>query len=293
MRWQDMRRSTNVIDMRGAPGGGGRGGRGRGARLGVGGTMAVVLVAWALGADPLVVLNTLLGGGAGAPTSSTTPSGPRSAEQDRAADFVSAILGDTEDTWTQIFAQHRLTYVTPSLVLFRDGVDSACGFQSSAVGPFYCPGDRRAYLDLAFFDELHARYGAPGDFAQAYVVAHEIGHHVQTLRGTSVQAEARRLGVGVEGDNGAAVRFELQADCLAGVWGHHAAARGLIEPGDLNEALTAASSIGDDTLQRNAGRRVAPDAFTHGTSEQRMRWFRRGFDTGSMVECDTFSAAAL
>jgi predicted metalloprotease len=210
------------------------------------------------------------------------------------AELVSVILADTEETWSRLFADRGADYPEPTLVLFTDRVASACGTQSSAVGPFYCPADQQVYIDLGFFGELSERFGAPGDFAQAYVVAHEVGHHVQNVLGTSSRVHAERRRVSEQEANALSVRQELQADCYSGVWAHHAdRARNLLEQGDLEEGLRAAHAIGDDTLQRNAGRHVVPESFTHGSAEQRMRWFRIGFDSGDMDRCDTFSTAEL
>lgn len=206
------------------------------------------------------------------------------------ADFVAAVLGDTEDTWSQLFQAQGGQYARPKLVLFRDAAQSACGFASAAVGPFYCPGDRQVYLDLSFFQELSQRFGAPGDFARAYVIAHEIGHHVQNLTGLSAKVQAQRRQLPEAQANALSVLVELQADCLAGVWGHYAQRRGVLEPGDIDAAMKAASAIGDDRLQRQARGYVTPDSFTHGTSEQRMRWFSRGLKTGDVKECNTFVA---
>jgi len=209
--------------------------------------------------------------------------------------FVQAILGDTEDTWRALFQESGEQYRDPTLVLFRGGVNSAGGLASSAVGPFYCPGDRQVYLDLQFFDEMASRFSASGDFAQAYVIAHEVGHHVQTLLGVSQQIQAaRQRGARMEGDSGLLVRQELQADCFAGVWAYHAQQRhDWLEDGDLEEALNAATAIGDDNLQKQSQGRVVPDAFTHGTSAQRVKWFRTGFDSGEPARCDTFQAQRL
>lgn len=219
---------------------------------------------------------------------------PPSPAEDESADFVSVVLADTEDVWGAQFAERGLEYREPTLVLFRGSVQSACGFGTAAVGPFYCGRDQRAYLDLGFFDELERRFGAPGDFARAYVVAHEIGHHVQTLLGISHEVVARSEGLSEEDANRLSVRQELQADCFAGVWAHHAErSRDVLEPGDLEEALGAASAIGDDTLQRRSGGEIVPDSFTHGTSEQRARWFRRGFETGAIEQCNTFAISTL
>jgi predicted metalloprotease len=232
------------------------------------------------------LLPMLLGGGQVATTSAPREFTP--AEQE-AADFAAAVLASTEDTWSSIFARGGAGYEEPTLVLFSGAVNSACGMASAAVGPFYCPMDRKVYLDLSFFEDLRRRHGAPGDFAQAYVIAHEIGHHVQTLTGVSQQVRAAGRGRSQREVNALSVRQELQADCYAGVWGHAAAQRGILEPGDLEEALTAASAIGDDRLQREAGGRVVPDSFTHGTSAQRVQWFRRGFESGDIDACDTFA----
>lgn len=286
MRWQRARRSDNLVDARGS---------GRGMRVGgglsLGGIAAVVVISLLLGENPLETLGQLAGQqGATVSSQATRPAG-----DDPQVDFVRAILGDTEDTWGQLFATNGGQYQQPRLVLFDGGVQSACGFASSAVGPFYCPGDRQVYLDLGFFRELEQRFAAAGDFAQAYVIAHEVGHHVQTLLGVSAKVNAaRQRGENVEGANGLLVRQELQADCLAGVWAHHAQRRlDWMEPGDLEEALNAATAIGDDRLQQQARGRVVPDSFTHGTSEQRVRWFRIGFDSGAPGRCDTFKAARL
>jgi predicted metalloprotease len=230
----------------------------------------------------------LFGGGGGG------SSAEFSEQEEQLADFVSVVLADTEDTWNAIFAEQGARYQEPTLVLFTGRVNSACGMASAAVGPFYCPGDQQLYIDLSFFNDLSRRHGAPGDFAQAYVVAHEVGHHVQTLLGISQRVQRAKRGRGESGANALSVRQELQADCFAGLWGHAANVdRRLLDPGDLEEALRAASAIGDDRLQREAGGRVVPDSFTHGSSEQRVRWFRRGFESGDMAACDTFGAPDL
>ena len=218
----------------------------------------------------------------------------QTAGDEEMVDFVSVVLGDTEQTWQQYFAQMQRKYAYPTLVLFTGSVRSACGQASAAVGPFYCPGDQKLYLDLSFFEDLAQRHGAPGDFAQAYVIAHEVGHHVQTLLGISKQVQQAGEGRSKTEINALSVRQELQADCFAGIWGHVASRqRQMLDPGDLEEALLAASSIGDDRLQREAGGAVVPDSFTHGTSAQRMRWFKAGFETGDLNACDTFSAEHL
>lgn len=268
MRWRELRRSSNVRDLRGR---GTRAGLplaigGRGGGIGV----ILLLIIAALVGGP-EVLNLLVDDGSVDYGPRTVPQG---APADEAGQFTAAILGSTEDVWSRIFAAQGSRYVPPELTLFDGAVQSACGYASSAVGPFYCPADSRVYLDTAFFDEL-ARMGGPGDFAQAYVIGHEIGHHVQNLSGTA----ANRL----------QVAMELQADCYAGVWAHHANRRAnVLEPGDVEEGLAAAAAIGDDRLQRNAGRTVAPDSFTHGSSAERVEWLRRGLETGDPAACDTF-----
>ncbi|MDR7023540.1 MULTISPECIES: neutral zinc metallopeptidase [Pseudomonas] len=289
MRWKRGRRSDNVVDARGS---GSRMGGGKGLTLG--GVAIVVIVGLLSGQDPMQILGQLAGqamqGGSVSAPQRSTP-----AANDEQSEFVRAVLGDTEDTWREIFQGANRQYKDPTLVLFRGGVNSACGFANSAVGPFYCPGDQRVYIDLAFFRELEQRFGAAGDFAQAYVIAHEVGHHVQTLLGVSAKVNAaRQRGERVEGANGLLVRQELQADCLAGVWAYHGQQRhDWLEPGDIEEALNAANAIGDDRLQKQARGQVVPDSFTHGTSEQRVRWFKTGFDGGDVGRCDTFKATRL
>jgi predicted metalloprotease len=290
MRWRKARRSDNVVDARGRSGGMRMGGKG----LSLGGVAVIVIVGLLMGQDPLQILGQI----AGQATQTSQvglPQGEAPAANDEHSEFVRAILGDTEDTWRELFQSAGQQYRDPKLVLFSGGVNSACGFANSAVGPFYCPGDQRVYLDLTFFRELEQRFAAAGDFAQAYVIAHEVGHHVQTLLGVSARVNAaRQRGERVEGDSGLLVRQELQADCLAGVWAHHAQRRhAWLEEGDLEEALNAASAIGDDRLQKQARGQVVPDAFTHGTSAQRVRWFRMGFDSGQPGRCDTFKVARL
>jgi len=285
MRWQTGRRSTNVEDRRGI------GGRGI-AGLGGGGLIILALIVLLTGTNPLELLQQV------APTGSMvdpgfTP-GNLSAVEQELADFSSVVLADTEDTWRELFAQMGETYHEPTLVLYTGAVQSACGFAQSAVGPFYCPGDQKVYLDLSFFEELHSRLGAPGDFAQAYVIAHEIGHHVQTLLGIMDRVDALRRRASREEANDISVRLELQADFLAGVWAHYAQqSRQVLEEGDIEEALNAASQIGDDRLQMESQGYVVPDAFTHGTAAQRSRWFLRGYQTGDLSQGDTFSAQSL
>ncbi len=286
MQWKRARRSDNVVSG-GSGGGGGRGGKG----LTLGAVVLVVAFGLITGQDPMQILGQLAGQ-LETPATSNRSAPVANNEQN---DFVRAILGDTEDTWRQLFQQAGRAYQDPKLVLFNGSVRSACGMASSASGPFYCPADRQVYLDVSFFRELAQRYAAAGDFAQAYVIAHEVGHHVQTLLGVSAKVQAaRQRGERMEGDNGMLVRQELQADCLAGVWAHHAQQRlDWLEAGDLQEALQAASAIGDDRLQKQSRGQVMPDAFTHGTSVQRVRWFKQGFEQGKIGQCDTFNARTL
>lgn len=294
MRWERLRKSSNVSDRRGQGAGGGGRVPGGGKGLGLTGIVIVLLLAWAMGKNPLELLAQLDGGAqTQAPSASTSTRAPD--PNDPAIAFIQAVLGDTEDAWAEIFAANNARYEPARLDVFEGGVTTACGYASSAVGPFYCPGDRKVYIDLQFFRELETRFRAAGDFAQAYVIAHEVGHHIQTLTGVSARVNAaRQRGEEVKGDGGLLVRQELQADCYAGVWAHSAQRRfDILEPGDIEEALNAASAIGDDRLQQQAQGRVVPDAFSHGTSEQRMRWFRRGFEQGSVSACDTFAAARL
>lgn len=286
MRWKKGRRSDNVVDARGRSGGIG------GGRLSLAGVAIVVVIGLLSGQDPMQILGQLTNQSGQAPTQQS--SAPANVDDPQVA-FVQSILGDTEDTWRALFQQSGEQYRDPKLVLFRGGVNSACGFASSASGPFYCPGDQQVYLDLQFFDEMANRFSVAGDFAQAYVIAHEVGHHVQTLLGVSQQMQsARQRGARMEGDNGLLVRQELQADCFAGVWAYHAQQRhDWLEEGDLEDALKAANAIGDDHLQKQSQGRVVPDAFTHGTSAQRVKWFRTGFDNGEPGRCDTFQASRL
>ncbi|SMC28387.1 hypothetical protein SAMN02745857_03232 [Andreprevotia lacus DSM 23236] len=290
MRWDEMRESSNVDDERGNSSGGG-GLIGGGLRLGVGGIVIAVVVGLLMGKSPMQILGFVMQLAGQHQAQAPARSQPAATDNDRSKQFVAHILGDTEDTWQKIFQQSGKQYQPPRLVLFRNGVNSGCGFTSAAVGPFYCPADAKVYLDLSFFDELHRRFGAPGEFAAAYVVAHEVGHHVQNVLGISAKVSKAERQQSKAGANALSVKMELQADCFAGVWGHYAQQRGLLDPNSLDEALKAANSIGDDTLQRNAGRQVTPDAFTHGTSEQRMHWFRVGFEQGQVQACNTFGAA--
>jgi uncharacterized protein len=282
MKLDDVRASDNIEDQRAS---GGRGVR-RGVALSGGTILVVGILALLTGQNPLQLLANL---NEGTPAGSATTSPPVD-PNDPAAMFVKKILATTEDTWRTLLPKMGVAYQDPKLVLYRDSVESACGFQQAAVGPFYCPGDSKAYFDLDFLDELQKKLGAQGDFASAYVIAHEIGHHVQKLLGISARAGA--LGKS-EGAEGSSVRLELQADCYAGVWGHFAKARGLLEAGDVEEALGAANAIGDDTLQRRGRGRVTPETFSHGTSQQRASWLRRGLESGDPSACDTFRAARL
>lgn len=281
MRWRDMRRSDNVDDRRGMPMGG------AGLKLGGGGLLLIVVLSFLTGTNPLDLLSSLEE--ASPPVIDSGPERKPPAD-DPHADFVRAVVGDTEDTWARLFAQGGGTYEPPRLVLFSGAVQSACGQASAAVGPFYCPPDRRVYLDLGFFRELSERFGAPGDFARAYVVAHEVGHHVQNLLGTSDKVQRQRARLDQAGANALSVRLELQADCYAGVWGYSAARRNILEPGDVESALAAATAIGDDRLQKQARGYVVPESFTHGSSAQRVRWFRTGLESGDVRRCDTFAA---
>jgi predicted metalloprotease len=307
MRWEKGRRSSNVEDRRGqtprmAAGGGGAAFllirllpfllRGRFGRY------FLLIAGLAIGAHMLGFINlpSLLGQLAGVNLSApgADPNQPRSAVENELADFTSVVLADTEDTWTPLFAGMGQRYRAPTLVMFTGSVQSACGFGQAAMGPFYCPGDEKIYIDLSFYDDLRQRHGAPGDFAQAYVIAHEVGHHVQTLLGVSSDVQARSRGLSADETNELSVRQELQADCYAGVWANHAnTTRQVLEVGDFEEAIAAAESIGDDRLQREAQGYVVPESFTHGTSAQRMRWFTTGFETGAVAACDTFQGNAF
>jgi predicted metalloprotease len=287
----DGRESDNVEDRRGASGGGMRIGRGG---LGIG-TIAIALVAsYFLGIDPRVIMGVLGGLEGGAPTQVKVPAGPAEKPTDELGRFVSVVLADTEDTWREIFRAGGAAYREPKLVLFSGRYPTACGMGQAAAGPFYCPADQKVYIDLSFFRQLQERFRAPGDFAQAYVIAHEVGHHVQNLLGIMEKTAQLRQRMSERDYNQVSVRVELQADCFAGVWAHHAQkVRNILEPGDLEEALRAATAIGDDTLQKQTQGTVVPDSFTHGSSQQRTRWFRTGFETGSMQACNTFEARSL
>ena len=292
MRMDDQRSSDNVEDRRGSGMGGG------GLRLGSGrmglGTIAIALVAsYFLGVNPLTVLQMLSGGGLPA-IEQSAPARRGVPADDETAQFVSKVLASTEDTWHEAFRANGKQYQEPKLVLFSGVTPTACGTGQSAMGPFYCPGDQKVYIDLSFFNDLKSRFKAPGEFAQAYVIAHEVGHHVQHLLGISDKVHQARQRVSEREGNALSVRLELQADCLAGVWGKRTdTMKNVLEPGDLEAALTAASAIGDDRLQQQAQGRIVPESFTHGSSAQRVRWFKRGFESGDMNQCNTFNTQSL
>jgi len=286
MRWKGGRRSKNIEDRRGAR---------ASTMVGGGvGTIVLVLVAMYFGVDPAPLLQTMQGSGGGVASSSGTNPTAEDLKNDPLADMVSVVVADTEDVWTEIFAAQGRRYQAPTLVMFTGATRSACGMGQSAMGPFYCPADQKAYIDLSFYDQMRTRFSAPGDFAQAYVVAHEIAHHVQNLLGISGQVHQMKQQVGQAEANALSVRLELQADCLAGVWAIRAdKARNILESGDVEEALNAASAIGDDTLQRQSRGTIVPESFTHGTSAQRQRWFRQGLGSGDPDTCDTFSTDSI
>lgn len=290
MKWEDQRSSSNVEDRRDEPASGGGFSLG-GGRLGLGTVLVVLALGWFMGINPLTLLGLLEGGGP-APASQVASHAPPA--EDRLARFVSVVLADTEDVWKDIFRQSGGQYRDPHLVLFRGSTPTPCGQGQSAMGPFYCPADQKVYIDLDFYEVLRTRLGSPGDFAQAYVIAHEVGHHVQHLLGISQKLDEARGRVSQERYNALSVRLELQADCLAGVWAQHAdRSRHILEAGDIESAMNAAAHIGDDALQKAAGRAVVPESFTHGTSAQRQRWFATGLREGTVRACDTFSARAL
>lgn len=283
MRFGSQRRSENIEDRRGLSGGRTLAGGGIGV-------VVVALVAMFFGVDPTMLLQGLQTEQPG--EQAVQRSAP--SREDPAADFVAAVLGSTEDTWSEIFAQAGREYSRPTLVLFTGAVESACGFAQAAVGPFYCPADQKLYIDLAFFHDLQQRFQAPGDFAQAYVIAHEVGHHVQNLLGIAERVQRARQRADASGANALSVRVELQADCLAGVWANHAdQSRQILESGDIEEGLNAAAAVGDDRIQMQSRGYVSPESFTHGTAAQRAAWFRRGLNKGALSQCDTFSAAKL
>jgi predicted metalloprotease len=295
MRWEGNEQSDNVEDRRGEGGGGGRGGFSVGGR-GIGlGTVAVALIAgWIFGINPLTVLGLLSGGGGPAPQVQQQGPAPKPPTGDREAAFVSTVLRNTEVVWTDVFRQAGGAYNPTRLVLFRGYQQTACGAGESAMGPFYCPGDKKVYIDLGFFDTMKTQLGAPGEFAQAYVIAHEVGHHVQDELGITAKVDQMRGRLSQRENNALSVRVELQADCFAGIWAHHSQeSKKWLDPGDIEAAMNAAQKIGDDALQRSAGRAVVPDSFTHGSSAQRQRWFGSGFKSGKVQDCDTFSSKNL
>ena len=295
MKWEGNRQSDNVEDRRDGGGGGGGGGGGLIGGRGIGvGTIVIALVGgWIFGINPMTILGLLSGGGAPTAQVQQAPAHKPPAD-DRLAGFVSTVLADTEDVWKDIFTKGGARYQEPRLVLFRGATPTACGAGQAAMGPFYCPADQKVYIDLGFYETLRKQLGAPGEFAQAYVIAHEVGHHVQNLMGISGKVdEARRRATPAQA-NAMSVRLELQADCFAGVWANHAqTARQILERGDIESAMNAAAKIGDDALQKQSQGRVVPESFTHGTSAQRTNWFNTGLKTGSVKACDTFSARAL
>jgi predicted metalloprotease len=293
MRWQGQRESDNVEDVRDEPGGGAGGGFGGlpigGRGLSLGGVVVALIAGWIFGINPLTLLG-LMDGGGPAPQAQreVAPSHPT----DERARFASVVLADTEDVWGAIMGRSQRTYTPPRMVLFRGSTRTSCGLGEAAAGPFYCPADRKVYIDLSFFDVLTQRLGAPGDFAQAYVIAHEVGHHVQTELGLTQRVDAQRQRLPAAQANALSVRLELQADCFAGVWAHHSQrGKNWLEAGDIEEALNAASQIGDDTLQRRSRGTVVPESFTHGSSAQRVQWFKRGLQAGVPAQCNTFETA--
>jgi uncharacterized protein len=290
MRWQDLRRSDNVEDHRDDDASSPRSGGLPIGQLGIGGVVIVGVISLLLGQNPLQILGLIANHSATPPRTQQT-SVKREHAKDPASEFSRAILASTEEVWGKAYpAAFGSAYTPPKLYLFRGQVKSACGSASSAMGPFYCSADQKVYIDLSFYDELAKRFGAPGDFANAYVLAHEIGHHVQNLSGISGKVHQKQQQVSKKQGNALSVKLELQADCLAGVWGFYAAQQKILEPGDVEAGLAAANAIGDDTLQRGAGQAVTPDAFTHGSSAQRMHWFKQGLESGEVSSCNTFAS---
>ena len=294
MKWEGNRESDNVEDRRSGGGGGGGSPIFGGRSIGIGTIVIALVGGWVLGINPLTILGLLSGGGPPAHVQQQPGPAQRPPADDTMARFVSTVLADTEDVWGQVFRQGGGRYQEPRLVLFRGATPTACGTGQAAMGPFYCPADQKVYIDLGFYETLKNRLGAPGDFAQAYVIAHEVGHHVQNQLGISGKVDQMRGRVSKAEYNALSVRLELQADCFAGVWAHHAQnARQILEQGDVEEAMNAAAKIGDDALQRSSGGAVVPESFTHGTSAQRQRWFHNGLQNGSVKACDTFAARSL
>ena len=295
MKWEGQRESDNVEDRRDDTGGGGGGsgfGGFGGIHLGIGTIVLALIGGWIFGINPLTILGVLSGGG-GAPATQQAPAHSPSAN-DPSSKFVSTVLASSEDTWTAQFQAMGAAYQAPKLVLYRNAYPTACGQGQSAMGPFYCPGDKKVYLDLGFFDTMRSRLGAPGQFAQAYVIAHEVGHHVQDLMGITGKVDAMRGRTSEAQQNALSVRVELQADCFAGIWAHDSQqSKQWLEAGDIESALNAATQIGDDTLQRKTQGQIVPESFTHGTSAQRVSWFKRGYTSGNVKECNTFDARQL
>ena len=297
MKWEGNRESDNVEDRRSNDGGAGSGGGSGlfgGRSIGIGTIVVALVGGWIFGINPMTLLSMLSGGGASPAQVQQQAPAQAPPANDRSAAFVSTILADTEDVWKDVFAKGGSSYREPHLVLFRGATQTACGQGQAAMGPFYCPGDQKVYIDLGFYETLKNKLGAPGDFAQAYVIAHEVGHHVQNMLGISGKMDEMRGRVSKIEYNGLSVRLELQADCFAGVWANHAqTARQILEQGDVEEAMNAAAKIGDDALQRASGGQVVPESFTHGTSAQRQHWFDAGLKGGAIKYCDTFSARNL
>jgi hypothetical protein len=284
VRWDDLRQSSNVEDVRGGTGGGGRG-----LKLGLGGTLLALVASYFLGIDPRVILGLM----SAAPSQGPAPVASQGTPTDEQGRFIAAVLGETEDTWSAIFKANGAQYVPPKLVLYRNQMPTACGTGSAAAGPFYCPLDRKVYLDLGFFQQLSDEFHAPGQFAEAYVLAHEVGHHVQNLLGIAGKVRQAQQRASEAQANQLSVRLELQADCFAGVWAKHAdETKHILEQGDVESALKAASAVGDDTIQKRAQGYVVPESFTHGSAAERTSWFKRGLANGSIQDCDTFAAGS-
>jgi hypothetical protein len=284
VRWDDLRESSNVEDVRGSTGGGGRG-----LKLGIGGTLIALVVSYFLGIDPRVILGLV----SAVPNQQPAPTATEGTPSDEQGRFIAAVLGGTEDTWSEIFRHNGTTYVPPTLVLYREQMPTACGSGSAAAGPFYCPLDRKVYLDLSFFQQLAQEFQAPGQFAEAYVVAHEVGHHVQNLLGIADKVRAAQQRSSEADANQLSVRLELQADCFAGVWAKHTdQSKHILEAGDVDAAMRAAASVGDDTMQKRARGYVVPESFTHGSAAERTSWFKRGLTDGTIQGCDTFAAGS-
>ena len=293
MKWEGNRESDNVEDRRSSGGSGGGGGMFGGRGIGIGTIVIALIGGWIFGINPLTIIGMLSGGGSEQVQQQQGPA-PAPPADDRMAKFVSTVLADTEDVWTKVFTQAGARYRDPHLVLFRGATATACGAGQSAMGPFYCPADQKVYIDLNFFQTLKDQLGAPGEFAEAYVIAHEVGHHVQNLLGITGKVDQMRGRMSEREGNALSVRVELQADCFAGVWANKAQnARQILEKGDIESAMNAAARIGDDALQRRSQGRVVPDSFTHGSSQQRVRWFTQGMNSGDMQRCDTFGAKSL